>query len=265
MADRIRHGAWPFVGQERRPGRIPRALVSYPPGTFGLGAVRGGGPKEEAGRPKGPTAGPARIALAVGLPVCVRARATATRQLHPSPELSTGFSPGYAQARLLVRLARDREERPRAASRDAAVTAVPQLAPGRLEADAPPETPPAEGIAQADAGVKGAPGHHQERFRCPNPKCGRSFTRNVRVGIWAACPTCGTRAYGLAVLQQFAGEAAGRAIAPRRKRERKAAPGAPDHQPAVIGAFSADFPTRPRARSHLGPLKPSRAHRCISN
>ena len=109
------------------------------------------------------------------------------------------------------------------------MTAVPQLPPDRLEADAPPGAPPAEGIAQTGAGVKRAPGHHQERFRCLNPKCGRSFTRNVRVGIWAACPTCGTRAYGLAFLQQLAGEAAGRAIAPRHKRGRKAPLEAPDH------------------------------------
>ncbi len=137
------------------------------------------------------------------------------------------------------------------------MTAVPQLPPDRPEADAPPETPPARGIAQTGAGVKGAPGHHQERFRCPNPKCGRSFTRNVRVGIWAACPTCGTRAYGLAVLQQLAGESAERAIAPRRKRERKAAPEAPDHQPAVIGAFQGNVPTSPRARRVSVPAGPA--------
>ena len=148
------------------------------------------------------------------------------------------------------------------------MTAVPQLPPESLEADAPPSAQPRQGgVAQAGADVKApapakaSPGHHQERFRCPNPKCGRSFTRNVRVGIWAACPTCGTRAYGLAVLQELAGAAAGRAIAPRKKRDRKAPPPDPHHQPAVIGAFSAQAPARPRKPSPVpvGPAVPAPA------
>jgi ribosomal protein L37AE/L43A len=220
--------------------------------------LRGGGPKEEVGRPKGPTAGPARIALAVGLPVQPRARA---RVAFPQ-----AFPQVVHRPRSCYGGKRGDEERPRAASRGAAVTAVPQLPPARPDASAPPEIPSPGRQARAGSPTKAPakpPGHHQEQFRCPNPQCGRSFTRNVRLGIWAACPSCGTRAYGMAVLQDLAAGAAARASAPRPKRDRKApsppaAPtSAPAHQAAVIGAFQLEPRAPARARSRSVPVGPA--------
>jgi ribosomal protein L37AE/L43A len=137
------------------------------------------------------------------------------------------------------------------------VTVVPQLPPEGLETGATRRSRSPGEISDGGPAVKPVPGHHQERFRCPNPKCGRSFQRNVRVGIWAACPTCGTRAYGMAVLQDMAAAGAARAVAPRPKRERKAPEPAPanGHQAAVIGVFSSE--ARVRARKTPVPAGPA--------
>jgi hypothetical protein len=98
---------------------------------------------------------------------------------------------------------------------------------------------------------KPPPSHRREHFRCP--ACGRTFSRNVRVGLFSKCPRCGHRAYGVAVLEDIA---RAQLLPPEPKpakprRKRAPAPAPPPvvngRRPSSVGSFPAEPGGKKRA------------------